>query len=185
MEERWADVPDFEESYEVSDHGRVRSKDRIDASGHFICGKIRKLQTYHGYHYVGLTCGKKYKMAKVARLVAMCFVEGRSEENNTVNHKDENRSNDIYTNLEWCSMRYNVLYNNGIQRRWNTRIKTGANVPNPSRAVEAWKDGVFIKRMQSLTEAAKFCNRTKEAIFLCCRGKTKQSGGYQWRYAEK
>lgn len=185
MEERWLDVPGFEEAYQVSDHGRVRSKDRISAGGHFLRGRIRKLQTYKGYHYVSLSLGKKHKMAKVARLVALCFVEGHSDENDTVNHKDENRANDLYTNLEWCSMRYNVMYNNGVQRRWETRMKTGANWPNPPRTVEAWKDGVFIRQFSSLVEAEKFCGRTKQAIYLCCKGKTKQSGGYQWRYAEE
>ncbi len=184
MQERWLDIPGFENSYQVSDHGRVRSKDRFDAGGHFLHGKIKKLQMYHGYHYVSLCSGGKQKMAKVARLVALCFVDGMSEENNIVNHKDEVRDNDLYTNLEWCSMRYNTLYNDGVQRRWETRVRTGANLPNNPRPVEAWKDGAFVRRFPSLTEAGKFCERTKQAVRLCCEGKTKQSGGYQWRYAE-
>lgn len=45
---------------------------------------------------------------RVHRLVAEAFLEGRSEENNIVNHIDGNKENNHYSNLEWCS----ILYNN-------------------------------------------------------------------------
>lgn len=53
----------------------------------------------------------------VHRLVAECFVFNNDVINNTiVNHKDENKSNNVYTNLEWCDKSYNVHYGNCIDK---------------------------------------------------------------------
>ena len=44
---------------------------------------------------------------RVHRLVAKCFVSGEDDINNIVNHKDGNKNNNHYNNLEWCDIKYN------------------------------------------------------------------------------
>jgi hypothetical protein len=57
--------------------------------------------------YVTLYNGNKAKNLQVAVLVAHAFVEGYDETHNTVNHKDGNVQNNVWTNLEWMSQSEN------------------------------------------------------------------------------
>ena len=60
--------------------------------------------------YVKLSDGKKEKNLQVARLVAYSFVDGYSDINNTVNHKDGDVNNNKADNLEWISQAKNNLH---------------------------------------------------------------------------
>ena len=63
-------------------------------------------ETFDGYYQVGTKRGS----VKSHRLVAMCFVEGRTAERNEVNHKDFNRKNNRADNLEWMTHAENIQY---------------------------------------------------------------------------
>ena len=102
MEAIWKDVVGLEKWFEVSNKGRVRSKDRLVNSRWGSCikkpveGKIlsqRKL--YNGYYCVHLRVAEiKYNKTSnlVHRLVAQAFIPNP---NNLpqVNHIDENKKN--------------------------------------------------------------------------------------------
>lgn len=62
--------------------------------------------TPDGYHQV--SC--KHRSIGVHRLVAMCFVDGRTDSKNEVNHKDFNRQNNRSDNLEWMTHAENIRY---------------------------------------------------------------------------
>ena len=64
----------------------------------------------NGRLYVTLIQNKKPKNLNVSRLVAHAFVNGFSEENNTVNHIDGNITNNTQENLEWVSQAQNNLH---------------------------------------------------------------------------
>ena len=79
MEEEWKDVIGFEDYYEVSNLGRVRSKDRtiIYENGKVVHRKSRvKKPTTDGNYYprVGLQVRGKLTMKMVHRLVAEAFI---------------------------------------------------------------------------------------------------------------
>lgn len=59
-----------------------------------------------GYKRVSLRVGKKNKKFFVHRLVGMMFCEGFSDDK-VVNHKDGNKQNNYYKNLEWVSSKEN------------------------------------------------------------------------------
>ena len=118
MEEIWKAIEGYEGLYEVSNTGKVRSLDRrIFAK---LGSKTWKFVDIHGTivkqspnrdGYLRVMLSKKNKSIDyfVHRLVAAAFVDnpnGYSE----VNHKDEDKSNNYMTNLEWCSRRYNNMY---------------------------------------------------------------------------
>lgn len=102
--EEWREIKDFP-SYEVSDFGRVRSKDRqVTQFGHkgiytrMMKGRILKQgQLNSGYMVVWLCVGGKKKAVTVHRLVAAAFVDG---EGNDVNHIDGMKQNNKSENLE-------------------------------------------------------------------------------------
>src|ERR1044072_4621404 len=108
--EVWKDVAGFEGFYQVSNLGRVKSvaRDRCGECGHpGRPERMRKLGYSGQKEYPAVSMcrpgmgGGKNKMILVHRLVALHFVEGRTEARNVVNHKDGNRKNNRASNLEW------------------------------------------------------------------------------------
>lgn len=106
--EIWKPVNGFEDEYEVSNLGRVRSLDRIQhrSNGFVDCDfhiKGQLLKPYitgknEGYYTVAM----KGKNIKVHRIVAEAFlpmIEGKNE----VNHIDGNKHNNVVSNLEWVT----------------------------------------------------------------------------------
>lgn len=97
MEIEWRDCSEFP-GYQVSNTGLVKSLKR----GHV--GRIRYQATdYHGYKRIVMAgIDIKRKNVSVHRLVAREFVDN-PHNNQVVNHIDGNKSNNLYSNLEWCT----------------------------------------------------------------------------------
>ena len=70
----------------------------------------------YGYLIVELRQRGKKKHKRVHRLVAEAFIANPSLLPE-VNHKDENKHNNIVTNLEWCTSSYNKRYGSGRTSR--------------------------------------------------------------------
>lgn len=137
--ERWKPVHGFEDLYEVSDQGRVRSLKRATTNGKLLKGVLDK----DGYIRVHLSAGKKGKTIPVHRLVAIAFVPGRTEEKSIVNHLNENKVDNRASNLEWCTSGYNTRYGGGISKRAKKRRI-------PIQAIS--KEGIW--SFESITEAS-------------------------------
>lgn len=107
--EEWKDIEGYENSYQVSSFGNVRSLDRTviygDKKGqyHTIQGKLLKPTLSDGYETVGLS-GKTFT---VHRLVAKAFIPNFSEDL-VINHIDGNKSNNFYKNLECITQSENI-----------------------------------------------------------------------------
>ena len=70
----------------------------------------------HGYLRVTLRkCGTP-KTLRVHRLMAYAYFGLPESEDSVVNHKDGDRSNNVISNLEWCTQSYNVkhAHNTGL-----------------------------------------------------------------------
>jgi len=98
--EEWRDVVGYEKLYEVSNFGEVKSYRR---------NKILRPQLSNGYNIICLTKNKNEKSTGIHRLVAMAFIDGKSETRNMVDHIDRNPLNNVYTNLRWVSNSENQL----------------------------------------------------------------------------
>jgi len=107
MKEVWKDVLGWEEFYEVSNMGRVRSKDRVCpsrwGSPTIRRGRVRKLsEGGSGYLIVHLSDGDRRCHPLVHRLVAQAFCPQRID-SECVNHKDGDKHNNKSENLEWVT----------------------------------------------------------------------------------
>lgn len=110
IEETWLPVVGYEGLYEVSDHARVRSLDRVDIAGRNIKGRIMKLRLNRtGYPVVPLFKGGKRKMCTVHRLVARAFIGPPPEGKTLVLHGDGNSENNRPENLRWGNQSENLL----------------------------------------------------------------------------
>lgn len=119
VKEEWREIAGTDGLYEVSNKGRVRSKDRIinKFNGSVVCAHRFKGQIlspfFTGKGYLKgqgyLTVNINHKRRKVHRLVAEAFL-CNPEKLPQVNHKDGNKQNNSVENLEWCTNRHNVLH---------------------------------------------------------------------------
>lgn len=104
--EEWRAVSGYEGMYEVSNYGRVKSLARTARNGRKMQQTIMALKEWHGYWVIWLRNGKKRKY-RINRLVAQAFIPNPGELP-FVNHKDRDRKNNHYTNLEWCTPQGNT-----------------------------------------------------------------------------
>lgn len=158
MEEIWKDIKGYEESYQISNYGKIKIK------GNSRTKKSKEKKCWYdknGYLMTNLSKNNKKKQYFIHRLVAINFLdknnfkclpkENKNEINIkdlTVNHKDGNKTNNYVDNLEWCTNRYNVnhFYKN------NTLKRKRKNVKYKSKINEAIK---YIKNNDSLNEETK------------------------------
>lgn len=108
-EVKWKAIDGYEGLYEVSALGQVRN-----AKGQ-ILKPILKPSRHTTYKKVSLWKNGKYKQLFVHRLVAKAFIPN---DNNypIINHKDEDGTNNLVENLEWCDRSYNATYGNAMKR---------------------------------------------------------------------
>lgn len=112
MEEIWKDVVGYENIYEVSNFGRVRThEDKVTYTERHGVRKWKqrylKNKTPNGRDVrVTLWKSGKSKDFLVHRLVAFAFIS-QIEGKNCINHIDGNPKNNHVTNLEWCNYKEN------------------------------------------------------------------------------
>ena len=113
MTEIWKPVVGYEGYYEVSNLGRVRSIDKYVntkcCSKRFRNGRILKGIKHNEYMWVSLSKDNVKSKKRVHRLVAEAFLPN-PQNLPYINHKDENKTNNISVNLEWCTPAYNTIY---------------------------------------------------------------------------
>jgi hypothetical protein len=114
MDELWKPITGYEDLYEVSNLGRVRSLDMVlkHWKGGTILrkGRILKLKTTcWGYLEVCLSKDNHNAYLAVHRLVGLHFLPLCLDANH-VNHKDFDRKNNVVTNLEWTTRKGNAQH---------------------------------------------------------------------------
>ena len=169
MKEEYKDIEGYEWLYQVSNYGNVNSLN------YYRSGKEKKLKPIKekilkltkdkdGYLYVGLYQQGKQKAHKVHRLVAQAFIDNPNNYPQ-VNHKDEDKTNNHVTNLEWCTRSYNINY--------------GTRNEKISKQVMCIETGLVYP---STMEVERQLGFAQSHISMCCRGKRKTAYGFHWKY---
>lgn len=176
MEEIWKDVVGYEGLYQVSNLGNIKSLN-YNRTGE---ERILKPRTdKDGYLQVNLYNNKKLKTFKIHRLVAKAFIPN-PDNKPEVNHKDEDKTNNCLTNLEWMTRLENNNYGTHNERSSKSRINHQAI----SKSVIQYSlKGEFIRKWQSAMQIERDLGFSQSHISECCKGKRKSAYGYIWTYA--
>jgi len=161
--ELWKDIPGYEEIYQASNFGRIRSKP----------GKTTYTKK-HGFRHwqtrilkgrgnnkttgarVALFKNGKPKDWLVARLVAMTFL-GIPKEKLTVNHKNGDRLDNRVENIEWLTLKENIQHG----------FRTGLY---PTHKITLIKEDDNSKHsFQYYAECSRFLNRSQSYISQCLK----------------
>jgi len=197
MEEVWKDIDGYENLYQVSNKGRIKSLERYRKTKHlsgvnsgYIQKELIKSQkklkpnktsnVSSCYMQVTLCKNGNSKIFSVHRLVANAFIPNRHNKP-YVNHLDGNRENNDASNLEWTTNRENQIHavfniNNGL----NAKQVVALNKKTMKKEIE----------FKSMTDASKWLlknNKTKDktcltGIIKSCKNKIPSYLGYIWEY---
>lgn len=176
--EEWLPIEGYENLYQVSNYGRVKSLNYNKTNQE----QIRKQSTNKGYQIIGLCKDGKRKTFQVHRLVANAFIPN-SNNLPQVNHKDENPLNNHVDNLEWCDCKYNINY--GTRNEKASKIKSGKlgkDCPNSKQVIQLSLNNQFIRNWDSSMDIQRELGYNQGNISACCRNKRKSANGFIWRY---
>ncbi|QVU02042.1 HNH endonuclease family protein [Enterococcus phage vB_EfaS_785CS] len=168
MIEIWKDIEGYEGDYQVSNLGRVKSfkykSERI----------LKPCVDKDGYRDVRLCKHNKPKHFKIHRLVAEAFIPN-PENKPQVNHIDEDKVNNMVSNLEWVTPKEN---NNHGTRTERMMISQGTKI----KAIDITSGEC--NEYPSMGECARRLGLSQGNISNCLHGKLRQTGGYVFQYKE-
>lgn len=121
-----------------------------------------------------LTSLGKAATCKVHRLVAESFIANPNHYP-VINHKDENKANNLINNLEWCTIDYNNNYGTGRYKSAKAHKKAILQLDKQGNVI-SWHDSLIeAERMLNIKGASTMISR-------CCKNKIKQVYGFKWKY---
>lgn len=178
--EIWADIDGFEGQYQVSNHGRIKSCDRIlphktYGTWHIKERLLKQVITPYGYMSTSFHLGEgKMQTVRVHRMVAIAFIPNPMNLPQ-VNHIDGNKQNNHVSNLEWVTEQENTdhawahgLCDNVVKCKQVPVINLDTG-----------------ERFDSIADAERTFGKSNGAISHVLTGKVKHAYGYRWAYADK
>lgn len=157
--EFWRDVKGYENLYQVSNVGQVKSlkSNKILKSG----------KTKDGYLQVCLCKNGEKKSFRINRLVAEAFLPNE-DELPEVDHVNGDKTDNRICNLQWISKIEN-----------NRKKETGIAIPRKVQCVETGE--IF----ETVTAAARAVNRDKATMSKHLNGKTQTCAGLHFKYYDE
>lgn len=170
--EIWKPVVGWEDSYMVSNLGRVKNKN----------GKILSpCDNGKGYKYIQLNKKGRHKMY-IHRLVAEAFLPN-PDNKPEIDHINGNPSdNRVFENLRWVTKLENM--NNPITNKRMSEKKIGCEGNHKTSIIQFDLEGNLIKKWGQIKDAAECTGTNRTSIISCANGRYKSAGGSIWEYYE-
>ena len=166
MKESWKDIEGYEGLYQVSSFGRVK---RV-TTGRILKGSKDSI----GYLLVILYKNNIGSTKKIHRLVAEAFIPN-PDNKPQVNHIDEDKTNNIVSNLEWMTAKENS--NHGTR---NGRVSRSKSIPIIAINIKTGESQEFY----GTNECARQLGLSPSNISAVLKGRQKQTGGFTFKYKE-
>lgn len=171
--EIWKDIPEYEGYYQASNLGNIKSlKFQCNFTGKkyhrekILKQKIDKWKNKR----VELWKNGEHKTWLVHRLIGLTFL-GKPKEKMTINHKDGNRLNNNIENLEWLTLKDNILHGFKNDLYPQKHILLTNKITGETFEI------------RSMSEAARTIGKNERYISECIqRGKT-ENNFYKWELA--
>lgn len=174
--EVWKDVSEFPNDYQVSNFGRIRSKDRlpqrIGRGRFFRAGRLMNPNMAAEYPFIAFCKEGKRYCRRISALVALAFV-ANPDNKPIVGHIDNNPKNNHYKNLIWCSQSENIRY----------AFECGRKAVKGRPVIQMTLSGQFVKRFEKMADAEK-SGFLSTAICATIKGRQPTAYGFLWKYAE-
>lgn len=179
-EEVWRTHPDYP-FIEVSNLGRVRTKDRYVPNGEnskrLVNGHIMKQHLGRdGYVRVSISVSGKVITLLVHRAVAVTYIPN-TDNLPEVNHKDNDKTNNTVSNLEWCSRKYNEAYKKNFGTSQSELFGRPVIAINPETSEVIW--------FESQREAGRQLGIDSKNVNRVVKGKRNKTHGWWFCYADE
>lgn len=107
--EIWKDIDGYEGSYKISNKGFVMSVPRRRGKRTVAGGMVKYMLSKDGYPRVVLSKNCNRQTFCIHRIVATHFIQN-IDSKPTVNHKDGNKLNNSFENLEWSTQQEQIAH---------------------------------------------------------------------------
>lgn len=104
VKEEWKQIITFP-NYKISNYGNVISLNYRNTKKE----KLMSINVKNDYPQINFINGKIKKSIKIHRLVALYFLDNPNNYT-CINHIDGNKTNNHYSNLEWCNYSQNIKH---------------------------------------------------------------------------
>ena len=181
--EVWKIIPRLNSNYAVSNYGRVKSLSRSkhqEYRNRTTTTKTRILmlaKTRYGYLSCRPMVDGKLGNELVHRLVAEAFIPNTGNFP-IINHKDEDKMNNVVSNLEWCTAKYNSNYGT-CQKRRSATLRN--NIRHKLPIIKQYDlngnlVGAFVGRKEIVDAGFDY-----RSVRNCCCHNYYSACGYVWR----